>query len=59
MPTLTRPGGTQLHYTIDDYTDAWAKPETVLFVHGLAESGEAWRGWVPYFAWRYIANAKR
>jgi pimeloyl-ACP methyl ester carboxylesterase len=24
-----------------------------LFVHGLAESGEAWRGWVPYFSRRY------
>lgn len=50
---LTRPDGARLHYTLDDYTDPWSKPETVLFVHGLAESGEAWRAWVPYFARRY------
>lgn len=53
MPVLTRSDGAQLHYAIDDFTDAWANPETVLFVHGLAESGEAWRAWVPYFARRY------
>jgi 3-oxoadipate enol-lactonase len=53
MLFLTRPDGARLHYTIDDYTDPWSKPETLLFVHGLAESGEAWRAWVPYFARRY------
>ncbi len=25
----------KLHYTIDDHTDPWTKPETVLFVHGF------------------------
>lgn len=51
--TLERPDGCKIFYTIDDYTDPWRKPETVLFVHGLAESGEAWRAWVPHFARRY------
>ncbi len=53
MPLLTRPDGAQLHDPVDDYPDPWSKPETVLFVHGLAESGEAWRAWVPHFARRY------
>ncbi len=50
---LDRPDGCRLFYQVDDYTDPWRKAETVLFIHGLAESGEAWRGWVPYFARRY------
>ena len=50
---LDRPGGCRLFYTVDDYTDPWLEPPTVLFVHGLAESGEAWRAWVPHFARRY------
>jgi pimeloyl-ACP methyl ester carboxylesterase len=51
--TLTQPDGCKLFYTIDDYTDPWREPETVLFVHGLAESGEAWRAWMPHFAGHY------
>ncbi len=51
--TLERPDGCKIFYTIDDYTDPWRKAETVLFVHGLAESGEAWRAWVPHFARHY------
>ena len=50
---LQRPDGCKLFYTVDDFTDAWATAPTVLFVHGLAESGEAWRAWVPHFARRY------
>jgi len=50
---LDRPDGCRLFYQVDDYTDPWRKAETVLFIHGLAESGEAWRGWVPYFARHY------
>ena len=51
--TLARPDGCQLFYTVDDFTAPWREAETVLFVHGLAESGEAWRAWVPHFAGRY------
>jgi 3-oxoadipate enol-lactonase len=50
---LDRPDGCKLFYTVDDFTDPWREPPTVLFVHGLAESGEAWRAWVPHFAQRY------
>lgn len=45
--------GVDLHLEIDDYTDPWAPAETILMVHGLAESGAAWRGWVPHLARRY------
>ncbi|MGZ5119800.1 MAG: alpha/beta fold hydrolase [Burkholderiales bacterium] len=50
---LQRPDGCKLFYIIDDFTDAWRAVPTVLFVHGLAESTEAWRAWVPHFARRY------
>ena len=43
----------KLYYRIDDHTDAWARPESVLFVHGFTETTEAWRAWVPHFSRRY------
>jgi 3-oxoadipate enol-lactonase len=43
----------RLHYKVDDHTDAWTKPDTVLFVHGFTENTEAWRAWVPHFSRRY------
>ena len=42
-----------LFYEIDDYTDPWATPETVLLIHGFTESTPAWRAWVPHLARRY------
>jgi 3-oxoadipate enol-lactonase len=42
-----------MHYEVDDYTDPWTQPETVLMLHGNAESSLAWYAWVPHFARRY------
>jgi pimeloyl-ACP methyl ester carboxylesterase len=53
MPILELEQDLKLYYTIDDHTDPWRAPETVLFVHGFAESTEAWRTWVPHFSRRY------
>lgn len=50
---LPRPDGCRLFYIVDDFTDPWRPAETVLLVHGLAESTEAWRAWVPHFMGRY------
>jgi 3-oxoadipate enol-lactonase len=52
MPFLDLPD-CRLHYKIDDHTDAWTRPDTVLFVHGFTENTEAWRAWVPHFSRRY------
>ncbi len=43
----------KIHYQIDDYTDAWTKPETILFVHGFTENITAWNAWVPLISRRY------
>ena len=49
MPTLKSPGF-DLHYEVDDFTAPWDTPATVLLLHGNAESGAAWYGWVPHLA---------
>jgi len=43
----------RMRYRVDDYTDPWRKPETVVCVHGFGESGAAWYGWVPHLARRF------
>lgn len=53
MPTLSLPDGTALYYTVDDFTDPWTKPETLLLCHGNNESHRAWYGWVPHLARHY------
>jgi len=42
----------EMHYQVDDFTDPWETPETILLLHGNAESGAAWYGWVPHLARR-------
>lgn len=52
MPTLETAPGITVHYTVDDFTDPWVSSPTILVLHGLAESGEAFRAFVPYLARR-------
>ena len=52
MPTLKLPD-LEMHYVVDDFTDPWSKPETILLLHGNAESSLAWYAWVPHLARRY------
>ena len=42
-----------MHYRVDDFTTPWSTPETVLLLHGIAESNAAWFGWVPALARHY------
>ena len=50
MLTLHIPPHLDLHYVVDDYTDPWRTPGTILLLHGNAESSVAWYGWVPQLA---------
>ena len=53
MPTFQANPDLAMHYEIDDFTDPWRQPETILLLHGNAESSAAWYGWVPALARRY------
>ena len=53
MPTFQASPDLAMHYEIDDFTDPWRDPETILLLHGNAESGAAWYGWVPALGRRY------
>ena len=53
MPTLRIPPDFDLHYEVDDFTDPWTKPETILLLHGNSESGLVWYGWMPHLARRF------
>src|SRR5260370_32543761 len=53
MPTFRPSPDLEMHYEVDDFTDPWRKPETILLLHGNAESGLAWWAWVPHLARHY------
>ncbi|MBI2908809.1 MAG: alpha/beta hydrolase [Chloroflexi bacterium] len=42
-----------MFYDIDDFTDPWKKPETVVLQHGNAKNSRFWYGWVPLLARHY------
>ena len=42
-----------MHYEVTDFAEPWRKHETILLLHGNAESGEAWYGWMPELARDY------
>jgi len=50
MPTARVTPDLDMHYEIDDFTDPWREAETILMIHGNAERGQAWYGWVPTLA---------
>jgi len=50
MPIFRPSPEVEIHYQVDDYTDPWRNPETVLLLHGNAASGLTWYGWVPHLA---------
>jgi 3-oxoadipate enol-lactonase len=53
MPTLRPTPDLEMHYQVDDFTDPWRASETILLLHGNAESGAAWYRWVPGLARGY------
>jgi 3-oxoadipate enol-lactonase len=44
----------ELAVRIDDYSIPWDSRPPILMLHGLAESGEAFRQWVPHFVDRHV-----
>jgi 3-oxoadipate enol-lactonase len=50
MPNFRPSPDLDMHYRVDDFTDPWRQPQTILMLHGNAESGLAWYAWVPKLA---------
>jgi 3-oxoadipate enol-lactonase len=53
MPSFRPSADLDMHYRVDDFTDPWRQPQTVLMLHGNAESGFAWYAWLSKLAQRY------
>jgi 3-oxoadipate enol-lactonase len=53
VPIFHAASDLDLFYRVDDFTDPWRTPHAILLLHGNAESGEAWYGWVPHLARQY------
>ncbi len=43
----------EMAYRDDCFADTWDTPETMLLLHGNAESGEAWNAWMPHLGRRF------
>lgn len=53
MPSFRPTPDLEMHYEVDQFTDPWREPQTILMLHGNAESGLAWFAWVPKLARYY------
>ena len=42
-----------MHYRVDEFTDPSCQPQSILMLHGNAESGLARHAWVPKLARAY------
>ncbi len=42
-----------MYYEVDDFTDPWKKPETIVLHHGNCKSTRYWYAWVPLLARHY------
>ena len=53
MPVARIDDTLDMYYEIDDYTDPWKTPETIVLQHGNTRSGRFWYAWVPLLARQY------
>jgi 3-oxoadipate enol-lactonase len=56
MERFTASDGLSLAYYVDDFTDPWKRPDTVLLLHAAMGSARRYFGWVPHLArdWRVV-----
>jgi 3-oxoadipate enol-lactonase len=53
MPLARNGGDLDMYYEVDNFTDPWREPETVVLHHGNAKSSKFWYAWVPILARQY------
>ena len=47
MPSIKVTPDLNLFYEVTDFAEPWREHETILLLHGNAENGTAWYGWMP------------
>jgi len=50
---FTTADGLKLAYHVDDFTDPWRTPDTLLLLHAAMGNSRRWFQWVPPLAWRF------
>ena len=50
---FTARDGLQISYLVDDFTDPWSRPETLLLLHAAMGNAQRWFRWVPRLVRRY------
>ena len=50
MPTLEVSPELEMYYETDSFVEPWVKPESLMLLHGCAESGIVWYDWMPHLA---------
>jgi len=53
MQTFTTKDGTRLAYYVDDFTDPWTQPDTLLLLHAAMGNSRRWFKWVPPLSRRF------
>ena len=53
MPKLRFDNTFEMHYEVDDFTDPWRTPETVIMQHGNDKNGKLWYAWIPLLSGQY------
>jgi len=53
MPFAKISNDLEMYYEVDNFTDPWKKPETIVLHHGNCKSTKFWYRWVPILARHY------
>lgn len=51
--TFTSRDGMKIAYYVDDFTDPWTKPDTLLLLHAAMGNAQRWFRWVPRLVRQY------
>jgi 3-oxoadipate enol-lactonase len=50
MNTFTNRDGLRIAYKVDDFTDPWTEPDTLILIHAAMGNSRRWFSWVPRLA---------
>lgn len=53
MESFITRDGQRLAYHVDDFTDPWRRPDTLVLLHAAMGNSQRWFKWVPMLARRY------